>query len=69
MPRSGSLNFNVAWLLVLQNLLIQSNASLERNDLSCLDAHATTGVAEGVEVDSGRKVTVGPLSVVYGQAS
>jgi hypothetical protein len=69
MPRSGNLNFNVRWLLVLQNLLIQSNASLERKDLSCLDAQATAGVADGVGVDSGREGTVGPVSVVYGQGS
>lgn len=51
----------------MQNWFIQLYPSLDLNDLSCLGAQATTGVADGGGEDSDLKVTVGPLLVVYGQ--
>ena len=53
-------------MCLMQNWFAKLNPSLELNHLSCGWLHVTEGVAEGAAVDSDPKVTVGPLSVVYG---
>jgi hypothetical protein len=59
---------------LIQNWFAKLSPSFKLNHLSCGWLHVTEGVTEGVAegaaegaaVDSDLKVTVGPLSVVYG---